>query len=328
MKPVNTLPEKAKLPASAKIVRFLKNTWKYFRRDWQLHLLLLLPVAYMLIFHYWPMYGAQIAFRNFNSRKGITGSDWVWFKHFIKFFTSPKFEQVLPNTLLLSLYTIAVSFPLPIIFALMLNTIQNEKFKKFTQYIAYMPHFISMVVIVNLMNLVCSPINGVYGNLFRALGGTGYPTDFRGAANTFRHMYVLLGIWQNLGWNTIIYTAALAGVSQDLHEAAMMDGATRWKRVIHIDLPSILPTVCIMLIMRFGNVLDIGFEKAYLMQTDINTTTSEIISTYVYKVGLNMANNFSYAAAVNLFNSVVNCALLLLVNAITNKLSNREVSLF
>ena len=306
----------------------LQLFWLHFKRDWQLHLLILLPVIYILIFNYGPMYGAQIAFRDYRPRDGMTGSEWVGLKWFKQFLGYHDFDTLFYNTIILSVYQIAVGFPLPVLFALLINTMKAERFKGFVQNITYMPHFISMVVIVNLMNLVCSPINGVYGNLFRALGGTGYPTDFRGAANTFRHMYVLSGIWQNLGWNTIIYTAALAGVSQDLHEAAMMDGATRWKRVIHIDLPSILPTVCIMLIMRFGNVLDIGFEKAYLMQTDINTTTSEIISTYVYKVGLNMANNFSYAAAVNLFNSVVNCALLLLVNAITNKLSNREVSLF
>ena len=300
----------------------------HLRRDWQLHLLILLPVIYMLIFHYWPMYGAQIAFRDFKIKDGIIGSKWVWFKWFTKFFKSYNFGQIVRNTVVLSLYSIGVGFPLPVIFALMINTLRSERFKKVTQYIAYMPHFISTVVIVSILSVVFSPINGIWGNLFRLFGGQGYPVDLRGQANTFRHMYVWSGVWQSLGWNTIIYTAALAGVSPELHEAAQVDGATRFQRVLNVDLPSILPTVAIMLIMRFGNIMTIGYEKVYLMQTDLNKTTSQIISTYVYEQGLVKGNNFSYASAIGLFNSVVNCGMLLLVNWITNKISNREVSLF
>ena len=213
----------------------------HFIRDWQLHLIILIPVVYMLIFHYVPMYGVQIAFRSYSAKAGIVDSQWVGLKWFLRFMDSSDFGQVLWNTISLSLYTIAVSFPLPIIFALMLNAMRAERFKKVVQSVAYMPHFISTVVIVNLMNLIFSPISGIYGNLFRLLGGEGFPTDLRGLPETFSHMYVWSGVWQTLGWSTIIYTAALAGVSQELHEAAMIDGASRWQRVLNVDLPSIMP---------------------------------------------------------------------------------------
>lgn len=296
--------------------------------QWQLHLLILLPLAYLLIFHYWPMYGAQIAFRDYRARKGITGSEWVGMKWFVKFLTNYDFREILTNTLAISFYQILVGFPIPVFFALMINAIPNERFRKITQSITYMPHFISTVVIVSILNLVFSPVNGVYGTLYRLFGGDGYPYDFRGMANTFRHLYVWSGIWQNLGWDTIIYTAALASVSHDQHEAAMLDGASRWKRVLHVDLPAILPTIGIMLIMRCGRVMTIGFEKVYLMQSSLNLSTSEIISTFVYKTGLGGSNQMSYAAAIGLFNSVVNCILLVTVNWISKRVSKKEVSLF
>ena len=297
-------------------------------RQWQLHLLILVPLAYLLIFHYWPMYGAQIAFRAYRARQGITGSEWVGLKWFQKFLGSYNFRQIFTNTLALSAYQILVGFPIPVFFALMINVMPCERFKKFTQTVTYMPHFISVVVIVSIVNMIFSPVNGLYGGLFRLFGGSGYPYDFRGMASTFRHLYVWSGIWQHLGWNTIIYTAALASVSQDQHEAAMIDGANRWKRVVHVDLPAILPTVAIMLIMRCGSVMTIGFEKVYLMQTSLNLQTSEVISTYVYKVGMGSSSDFSYAAAIGLFNSVINCILLVLVNWLSRRVSRREVSLF
>ena len=210
----------------------------------------------------------------------------------------------------------------------MINAIPGERFKRVTQTITYMPHFISTVVIVSIVNLIFNPINGIYGTIFRLMGGDGYPYDFRGMANTFRHLYVWSGIWQNLGWDTIIYTAALSAVSSDQHEAAMIDGASRWKRVIHVDLPAILPTIGIMLIMRCGRVMTIGFEKVYLMQTPLNLSTSEIISTFVYKTGLGGSRQMSYASAIGLFNSVVNCILLVTVNWISKQVSKKEVSLF
>ena len=296
--------------------------------QWQLHLLILLPVIYILIFHYWPMYGAQIAFRDYRAKLGITGSEWVGWKWFQQFFNSYDFWEILGNTLTISLYQILVGFPIPVIFARMINAIPNERFKKVTQSIAYMPHFISTVVLVSIVNMLFNPVNGLYGTLFRTFGGDGYPYDFRGMANTFRHLYVWSGIWQNLGWDTIIYTAALSSVSHDQHEAAMIDGASRWKRVLHVDLPAIMPTIAIMLIMRCGRVMSIGFEKVYLMQSELNLSTSEIISTYVYKVGMGSSRDFSFGAAVGLFNSVVNCVLLILVNWISSRVSKKEVSLF
>ena len=313
-------------PANALTPR--RSLWCKVLGQWQLHLLILIPVIYIAIFHYWPMYGAQIAFRNYRAKLGITGSEWVGLKWFIKFLTNYDFREILTNTLAISFYQILVGFPIPVFFALMINAIPSERFKRVTQTITYMPHFISTVVIVSIISLIFNPINGIYGTVYRLLGGDGYPYDFRGMANTFRHLYVWSGIWQNLGWDTIIYTAALSAVSQDQHEAAMIDGASRWKRVIHVDLPAILPTIGIMLIMRCGRVMTIGFEKVYLMQTPLNLTTSEIISTFVYKTGLGGSGQMSYASAIGLFNSVVNCILLVTVNWISKRVSKKEVSLF
>ncbi len=301
---------------------------KKFKRDWRLHLMILLPVVYMLIFHYYPMYGVQIAFRDFNIRAGITGSEWVGLKWFEKFVTNINFSTVFFNTLYLALYGLIVSFPLPIILALILNSLPGERFKKVVQSVAYVPHFISVVVLVAMFNHIFSPVNGLYGTIYRLLGNDGYPTDFRSISDSFRHIYVWTGIWQNVGWSSIIYTAALSSVSQELHEAAHIDGANRLQRIRYVDIPAILPTICIMLILSCGSIMSISFDKAYLLQTDLNRQVSEVISTYVYKVGLGRAADFSYGAAVGLFNSVINCTMLLLVNGISNKLSNKEVGLF
>ena len=299
-----------------------------FQRDWQLHLLMLLPLIWLLIFKYYPMYGAQIAFRNYRARAGIWGSEWVGLKWFKRFWTSPDFAKILLNTIILAAYSLFITFPLPIIFALMLNVVRNEKFKKFTQTMTYIPHFISVVVLVAILNQVLSPVNGLYGSIYRLFGGEGYPTDIRSSASAFRHLYVWSAVWQQLGWNSIIYLASLSSVSNDLHEAAQLDGASRWKRVIHVDLPTIIPTLGIMLILRCGHILSIGFEKVYLMQNSLNLTKSEVISTYVYKKGLQDTNGFSFGTAVDLFNSIVNCILLLTVNWISKKASQDEVSLF
>ena len=301
---------------------------RHFRRDIQLWLLVLLPLIYIAIFHYWPMYGAQIAFRNYRPRKGILGSEWVGFKWFEKFLSSYNFVQIFSNTVILSLYSLMITFILAVVFALLLNTIRNERFKKTVQNITYIPHFISIVVVVSIVNLIFNPVNGAYGTLFRLFGGEGYPYDFRALDSSFRHLYVWSGVWQNLGWDTIIYVAALSSVSQDHHEAAMIDGATRFQRILHVDLPAILPTAAIMLILRFGQVMTVGFEKAYLMQTNLNLPTSEVISTFVYKTAMGRTSDFSYSAAIGLFNSVINCILLVLVNWISKKITRDEVSLF
>ena len=303
---------------------FFRHMW----RDRQLWLLVIPPIIYIAIFHYWPMYGAQIAFRNYKPKAGVTGSQWVGLKWFRKFLGSYNFSQIFSNTVILSLYSLIVTFILAVTFALLLNTIRNEKFKSAVQNITYIPHFISIVVTVSIVNMIFNPVNGVYGTFFRLLGGEGYPMDFRALDTTFRHLYVWSGVWQNLGWDTIIYVAAFSSVSQDHHEAAMIDGATRFQRILHVDLPAILPTAAIMLILRFGSVMTLGFEKVYLMQTNLNLPTSEVISTYVYKTAMNRTSDFSYSSAIGLFNSVINCLLLIFVNWVSKKMTSDEVSLF
>ncbi len=300
-----------------------------FRRQWQLHLFLLAPVVYVLVFSYYPMLGLQIAFKNFEASKGIWGSGWVGVKHFRKFFESFYFGRVVGNTLKISLYTIITEFPLPIVFALVLNTMRRERLKKAVQTITYIPHFFSTVVLVGLVMQILSPVHGLYGSLSRWLSDVQYPPDIIGRPAAFIHIYVWSGVWQHLGWNSIIYLAALSGIDPQLHEAAQIDGATRLQRVLHVELPGILPTVAILLIMRAGSVMSVGFEKVYLMQNSLNLANSEIISTYVYKVGMKAGgSNFSYATAIGMFNSVINCVILVIVNQVTSALSSKETSLF
>ena len=311
-------------------VTWTKETWwqrtvRLFKRDWQLHLCIWLPMIYVFIFRYVPIYGIQIAFRNYNPGKGIWGSDWVGFQWFIEFMNNQKFGQYLGNTIILSLYTLVVGFPLPIIYALLLNTVTREKFKKTVQTISYMPHFISTVIFVGILNMVFSPVSGIYGNIYRLLGGNGFPADFRATAESFRHLYVWSGVWQSAGYSSIIYVAALAGVSQDLQEAAMIDGASRLQRIINVDIPSILPTIVIQLIFNCASVVSIGMDKVFLMQNDLNAGVSEVISTFVYKVGV-VNSNFGYSTAAGLFQSVVAFTLLVIVNKTTKKLT--ETSLF
>ena len=301
--------------------------WRAFKKNWQLHLFMLLPLVYLLIFDYGPMVGLQIAFRDYRPRLGFWGSEWVGLKHFRAFLTSYNFKTLLTNTLSISLYSIFVGFPIPIILALLLHVTKHEQLRKLTQNTSYMPHFISIVVMVGILDQILNPVNGLFGTLYRMLGNTGYPPDLRASAGAFRHLYVWSGIWQNMGWDTIIYIAALSSVSHDQHEAAIIDGASRWQRIWHVDIPAILPTIAIMLILRCGSVMSVGYEKTYLMQNDLNLRTSEVISTYVYKVGLGK-NQLSYASAIGLFNSVVNCFMLLLVNFTARKASNGEQGLF
>lgn len=308
-----------------RVSRFIRE----FKRDWEFHLFLLIPVIYIVIFAYTPMFGVQVAFKDYLPANGIWGSEWVGLKHFIRFFKSFQCRTIIVNTLRISLYTLAVGFPLPILFALMLNTLRNLKLKKIIQTITYMPHFISTVVIIGLLIQLLSPINGLYGNLYRLFANGMYPSDLLGKPKLFVHLYVWSGIWQSLGWNSIVYIAALAGVDPELSEAAEIDGASRWQRVWHIDFPSILPTAGVLLIMNSGSIMSVGYEKIYLMQNSLNLEYSEVISTYVYKTGMTLgANNFSYATAIGLFNSVVNCALLVAVNAASRKLSGGSTSLW
>lgn len=297
------------------------------RKNWQLHLLVALPILYIIVFYYVPMYGLQIAFREFKPRAGIWGSEWVGLKHFITFFKAYNFTQIISNTLIISLYNIFVGFPIPIILALLLHISERKVLKKVTQNVSYMPHFISTVVLVGIINQILNPVCGVVGTFYHMFGGVGVAPDIRASAGAFRHLFVWSGVWQQMGWSTIIYVAALSGVSSELHEAAELDGASRWKRVLNVDLPAILPTVSIMLILRFGSVMSVGYEKVYLMQNDLNLSTSEVISTYVYKTGLGKMQ-MSYGTAIDLFNSIINTTLLLTVNTITRKLTNGEQGLF
>ena len=299
------------------------------RERWQLFLFLIPAAAVVLIFNYWPMLGAQIAFRDYQPRAGIWNSPWVGFKHFIKFFHSYQFERVLGNTLILSFYSLAASFPLSILMALAINLVRRTGFKKFVQTVSYMPYFISVVVLVGILNQVLSPVVGIYGGVYRLFCGSGYPPDILANAGTFRHLYVWSGIWQSLGWNTIIYLAALSSVDLELHEAAQLDGANRLKRVVYIDLPILLPTAAIMLILSVGSLMSVGFDKAYLMQNNANLSASEIISTYIYKTGMNNGTaQFSYATAIGLFNSAVNCCMLLVVNKLADKVGDGGYGLF
>lgn len=269
------------------------------------------------------MLGAQMAFRKFNPNDGIWGSAWVGMENFEKFFTSYQFPRVMANTLLISFYSLIAGFPLPVILALMLNSLRNKRFCNALETIAYIPHFISIVVLVGMMLQMMNPHIGVLGAMYRMMGQTA--PDLFGSPSAFPHLYVWSGIWQNVGWNTIIYTAALSGVDPELHEAAQIDGASRFRRILYIDLPTIMSTVTIMLIMNAGNIMSIGFEKVYLMQTDLNLSASEIISTYVYKVSFVQGSDFSYASAIGLFNSVINMALLVTVNAISRKVSDSSL---
>ena len=300
--------------------------WFNFKRSWMLHLLIFTPMFYYFLFELMPLYGLQIVFREYKPRAGITGSEWVGLAHFIEFFKYPNWDRITINTLVLSLYSIAVGFPIPIILALFLHVNQHKTLKKLTQNVSYIPHFISTVVMVGLMQQIFDPITGVIAAVTKMTGNV-YTGDIYSELNTFRHLYTWSGVWQNMGWSTIMYVAALSGVSMELHEAAKIDGASRFKRVLMVDLPAIMPTIAIMLIMRFGNIMSVGYEKTYLMQTKLNMAHSEVISTYLFKYGLEQSN-FSYGAAIGIMNSIINSTLVILVNKISNWLSDGDAGLF
>lgn len=289
---------------------------KQVRKDYVLYLLLLPAFLYVFIFNYVPMYGIQIAFKDYMAGLGIWNSPWIGFEHFERFFSSPDFSTLLWNTISLSVYQLVFSFPIPIIIALLINQCAGLQFKKFVQNIIYAPHFISIVVLIGMMQIMMSPRTGVINNIISMLGGD--PVFFFGEEGCFRHLYVWSGIWQSTGFSSIIYISALAGVGYDMHEAAIVDGASKLKRIIYIDFPSILPTAMILLIMAVGQVMSIGFDKVYLMQNSINMPVSEIISTYIYKKGI-LDTDYSFSAAVGLFNNVINFILLISVNKLSKR---------
>lgn len=299
---------------------------KYIKPYWQLYSLLCLPLAALVIFNYVPMAGLQIVFKNYKIQNGMHGSEWVGLKQFTRFFEAYQFLTVLKNTIIVSLYSVFASFPFPILFALTLNVVTGKRYKKVVQTIVCMPHFISVVVLVGMLMQILHPITGVYGTIVRSLTGV-TPSDPMGSPTVFPHLYVWSGVWQGFGYGSIIYTAALTNVSAELHEAAQIDGANRFQRVIHVDLPAIAPTIVIMMILRTGRVMSIGFEKAYLMQNDLNISASEIISTFVYKKGLGSgaSNDYSYSAAISMFNSLVNLILITVVNYISSRVGETSL---
>lgn len=308
----------AVLPRRPLVGRFLKNLRKY----WQYYILLLPALAYFLIFCYGPMYGAQIAFRNFNARDGITGSAWVGFAHFERFFRSPYFGSLLRNTFVISIYGLLAGFPLPILLALSLNELKGTKVKKLAQTVTYAPYFISTVVMCGMLIAFLNPNTGIINKLIAALGGE--PVPFLSEAALFPSIYVWSGVWQGTGWGSVIYFAALSGVDPQLLEAATLDGATRWQKIWYVNLPALMPTIVIILIMNCGSLLSVGYEKAFLLQNALNLETSEVISTYVYKTGL-VSAQYSFSTAIGLFNSVVNLILLVTVNAVSRRIGENSL---
>ncbi len=312
--------EVAPTPTTARPTR-----WQVLRRRlrgcWQLYVLALPAIVFFLIFNYVPMYGVQIAFKDFVASRGIWGSRWVGFDHFERFFNSFYFWRLLVNTLVLSLYQL-VLFPLPIILALSLNEVKNRFFKRFAQTLTYAPHFVSLVVVVSMLFAFLDPRVGL-ANHVAGWFGVG-PIQFMQEAGWFRHLYTWSGVWQNLGWSTIIYLAALAGVNPELHQAAEVDGAGRLRRIMHVNIPAIMPTVVVLFILDFGSFMSVGFEKVLLMNNSLNSSTSDVIQTFVYQAGL-LQGQYSYAAAVGLFDSVINIAMLVLVNQLARKFSENSL---
>lgn len=302
-----------------RIKKWIALDWK---KNWIRYLMLLPVLIYFIIFHYYPMYGVVLAFKDYKVRAGILGSPWVGFENFERFFNYYNFKNILTNTLTLSFYSLVVGFPIPIIFALLLNYVKHKKLKKTVQMVSYAPHFISTVVLCSMITLFTTNKTGAF-NILRGLIGL-ESVDFMAKPEWFKHIYVWSGIWQGMGWSAIIYISALAGVDYQMHEAAIVDGASKLQRIIHIDLPSIKPTIAMLLLLRMGQIMSVGFEKVYLLQNSLNLSASSIISTYVYQAGL-IDRDFGYSTAVGLFNSVINVILLLVANTVSKKLLDESL---
>lgn len=296
--------------------------WRRMLRCWQLYVLVLPALVWIILFAYLPMYGVQIAFKDYKVNLGILGSPWVGLKYFRQFVNLPNFEMLIRNTLLISVYSMIFGFPAPILLALMLNQLRCKRYKSFVQTVTYAPYFISTVVLVSMLSIFLTPSSGFVNRIIVSMGGKAIP--FMGDPKWFRTVYVASGVWQGCGWGAIVYLAALGGVDPSLYEAAMVDGATKFQRLLHIDLPCILPTIVIMFILNMGNLLNVGYEKCYLMQNSLNNQVSEIISTYTYKIGLLNAK-YSFSSAVGLFNSVINFVLVMLTNGISRRLTKTSL---
>ena len=283
--------------------------------NWQLYLLLLIPLAVTIVYKYWPMYGIQIAFRDFTASRGIWGSEWVGFEWFERFFSSPNCGRMIVNTVLISLYSLLWSFPVPIILALALNQLRFHKLKRVVQTVLYAPHFISTMIICGMLRIFLSPSGGLINLLL------GTSIDFINQSSMFRTIYIASGIWQEAGWGTIIYLATLSSVDTSLYEAAKVDGASVFQRILHIDLPALVPMAVLQLILSASNLMNVGFEKIYLLQTDLNKPVSDTIAVYVYEQGI-LGAEYSYSTAIGLFNTAVNIVLLIVVSRIARKASD------
>ena len=288
------------------------------KKDWQLWIMILPAIVYIIIFCYGPMYGIQLAFRKYDFSKGLTGGDWVGFKYFIQYFESPMFWTTLRNTFIISFFTLIGGFPAPRLLALVVSSLRQQKLKKVVQTAVYMPYFISTVVMVAILQILLSPSTGVVSGLLKSMHLIPPSINLLGTPSAFVPVYVLSGIWQSAGWNSIIFIAALSSVDGQLYDAAKVDGANRWQQVIHVELPALVPTIVILLIMNMGRVLSVGFEKVFLMQNDMNLPVSEVISTYVFNVGV-QSGQFSFGSAVGLFNTVINFACLMSANMVSKK---------
>lgn len=295
---------------------------KRMQHCWQLYVLVLPAVLCIILFSYAPMYGVQIAFKEYKVNLGIAGSPWAGLKYFKQFLNLPNFDTLMVNTLKISIYSLLWGFPMPILLALMLNQVKNKKYKSFVQTVTYAPYFISTVVLVSMLSIFLTPSSGFVNKIIESFGGKAI--TFMGDPKWFRTVYVASSVWQGTGWGAIVYLAALGGVDPTLYEAATVDGATKLQRMLHIDLPCILPTIVIMFILNMGSLLNVGYEKSYLMQNSLNITVSEIISTYTYKIGL-LNGKFSFSTAVGLFNSVINFVLVITTNYISKKLTENSL---
>lgn len=300
----------------------MKALRRALRNRYDLYLLLLIPLAWYILFQYVPMYGLQIAFRRFNPSLGITASPWVGTLYFRQFFNSYYFESLLVNTLVLSIYQMALGFPIPIVLALLINEVRIKPLQKAVQNVTYIPYFLSIVVIVSMLDLFSDPSYGLFNKLGALVGAQ--PQDYITRAQYFRPLYVFSGVWQNMGFNSVIYIAALTAIDPQLYEAASIDGASRLRKIWHISLPGILPTIVILFIMRIGSLMNVGFEKVLLMQNPVNMTTSDVISTFIYRNGI-QKGQFSYSAAVGIFNSLINLILLVGANALSRKVTHSSL---
>lgn len=300
---------------------FSERAKKDWRRNHSLYILVIPVLIFYFIFHYKPMYGAIIAFKDYTPTLGVTGSPWVGLDHFIRFFTGPYFGRLLRNTLLISIYNLIFGFPAPIILALLLNEVRAKKFKSLAQTITYLPHFISLVVVTGMITNFCMT-SGLFNDIIEFFGGKRSPLLQN--PSLYRPIYVASSIWQEIGWGSIIYLSALSGVDSQLYEAASIDGAGKWKQLIHVTMPAIMPTIIIMLILKMGSLMSLGYEKTILLYNPSTYETADVISSYIYRVGM-LEQNWSYSTAIGLFNSVVNCLLLLITNKISKRCSDTSL---